>query len=213
MIPLKRSRIASLAIAATFLIAAAATFQISRRSAEGLSPRWSQSTAEEITAAVTSVGRRVERMQGAMIQSAGDARSFLIDNPLDENADRLDVRLKTFRLLEEMAERLDKDGHVLPGTEVGIQLFDAKLRRVAWAGWPQRLDDLEHRFIGGDDELLYVRHTSPYQLLTHITPILLGDRRLGTLLIDLPLEVNYKVNNRFLQSANLVSDLPEHLAS
>lgn len=213
MIPLKRPTVVFLAIAAMFFIAAAVTFQVSRRNAEALSPRWSQSTAEEITAAVVSVGRRVQRMQGAMIQAAGDARSFLIANLLDEHADRLDVRLETFRLLEEMAGRLDEDGHVLRGTEVGIQLFDAELRRVAWAGWPQRLDDLDHRFMRGNNELLYVRHASPYQLLTHITPIRFGDRRLGTLLIDLPLEVNYKVNNRFLQSANLVDDLPKHVAS
>ena len=115
MIPLKRSRIVFLAIAATFLVTAAVTFQMSRRDAEALSSRWSQSTAREITTAVASVGRRIERMQDATIQAAGDVRTFLVANPPDENADGLDVRLEMFQLLKDVAGRLEKDGHVLPG--------------------------------------------------------------------------------------------------
>jgi len=213
MMPLKQSRIVFLALTSILLIAAAVTFQISRRDAEAQRTRWTQGTAEEITAAVASVGQRIEQMQGATVRAAGDAQAFIVANPLGEPEDGLDTRLDAFRLLERLAEQLENDGHVLPGTEVGIQLFDVNMRRVAWAGWPQRLDDLEYAFLRGDEELFYVRQMSPYQLLTHVTPIVVGERRLGTLLIDLPLEVNYKVNNRFLQSANLADDLPEHLAS
>ena len=55
---------------------------------------------------------------------------------------------------------------------------------------------------------MYSRKVSLYRILTHLIPIVDGEgRRVATAVIDMPLEIDYRVNNRFLKSASLADNI------
>src|SRR5262249_2416923 len=59
-------------------------------------------------------------------------------------------------------------------------------------------------------EFLYTRTVSLYQILSHVVPCRNPTGELvATLLVDMPLEVDYRVNNRFLKSASLADNVPK----
>jgi len=89
-----------------------------------------------------------------------------------------------------------------PLYQVGIQVFSYEGRRLVWGGNPHYVD-VQLPFKGG------VRHfnvkTTLYTMLVRVEDI----PHLGRVVVDIPLEVNYRINNRFLRSASLDEYLTE----
>src|SRR5262249_9819928 len=115
-----------------------------------------------------------------------------------------------FALLDSLAQAVSRGHALTPGTAIGLQLFAPDGARVAWAGWPQATTAADIGFVTSGSEFLYTRTVSLYQLLSHVVPVrnATGDL-VATRLVDMPLEVDYRVNNRFLKSASLADNVPK----
>jgi PAS domain S-box-containing protein len=84
----------------------------------------------------------------------------------------------------------------VPFPEVGIQIFSSSGERVAWGGSPHFLGSPPR---GEPGLRVFTSRTPLYTLL--VGEVLAAGG--GIVIVDLPLEVNYHINNRFLRSASL----------
>ncbi|HSG29745.1 MAG TPA: ATP-binding protein, partial [Candidatus Krumholzibacterium sp.] len=80
--------------------------------------------------------------------------------------------------------------------EIGIQVFSDSDRRDAWGGSPRYLGRIYPREAG---DRIYVSRTQLYTLLVHETVGPAGEK----IVVDVPLEVNFRISNRFLRSTGL----------
>ncbi|MBU8921972.1 MAG: PAS domain S-box protein [Bacteroidales bacterium] len=85
---------------------------------------------------------------------------------------------------------------VEPFGHLGIQVFSTSGKRVLWGGTP--------RFAGRaatreSSRSVFISRTQLFTLLVHETELPDGSR----ILIDIPLEVDYRINNRFLRSEGI----------
>ena len=174
---------------------------------DGVKARWRASASTSIASTLSAAGARIERLQELSAAIGDEISSFVVDNRTTAAADSLSLRLEGFRLLEAQAKRITNSGQLPPGTEIGIQLFGSDDVRVAWAGWPQQLSARDLAFLKSRKDLAYSRQVSLYQILTHIIPIRIDNTILATVIVDMPLEVNYKVNNKFLKSTSFADDI------
>lgn len=143
---------------------------------------------------------------------------------LDPSADLEEARKEGFRLLlgdgPEIVSSLPARRLGLAGEEIepGLQILAETGRPLAWIGSPQRYSSAEWRgasTAGRRDIESSVRHSSFYSVLTHGTWVRVPSGRQYWISLDQPLEINYKVNNRFLEnwslSRELVGDHPDEL--
>jgi signal transduction histidine kinase len=84
-----------------------------------------------------------------------------------------------------------------PFPEVGIQIYVPTGERLAWGGSPRYFDAVEPGSPGG--VRVFTSRTPLYTLLVSAKNIP-GE---GSIVVDVPLEVNYRINNRFLRSRSL----------
>ena len=175
---------------------------------------WRRPESKRIANVLLAVGQRVGDLQAISTTIGRRVSRFVLAGDGVAGGDTLSTRLATFRLLGDEAERI-ADSHALPrGTQIGIQLFDLNGSRTAWAGWPQQIDSQDQHFIASGKELLYTRQVSLYRILTHVIPVYDdARRRRATVLVDMPLEVNFKVNNKFLKSTSLADNIATGVAA
>ncbi|MDH3214822.1 MAG: ATP-binding protein [Candidatus Krumholzibacteria bacterium] len=184
------------------------------RDADDLRRLWRRHEARSTISMLQAVGERVQSLQALSTGLGNQASTFILERERTMREDSTGLRLEAFGLLESQATRVRNGGELPPGTEIGIQLFDKNGKRFAWAGWPQSLFPQDHRFVASGKTLLYSRQVSLYQILTHIIPISNNSgERVATLAIDMPLEVNYKVNNKFLKSTSFVDNIAQGSAA
>jgi hypothetical protein len=226
---LVRSTKTLLAVVCVLTIAAGIVLTAVRDEDKTARDVWRKSEEREISSVLDAVRDRVESLL-ELSASIGDSVEAVVGRsapgsgaeshgtagtadhrPDPGAADSVGARLNAFRELEALSEEIAGGGLLPAGTEIGIQIFDAEGKRWAWAGWPQALDARDRRFVASGRELIYSRQASLYQMLTHVIPIEGGDgeRRApwGAVLVDIPLEVNYRVNNKFLKSSSLADDI------
>lgn len=83
-----------------------------------------------------------------------------------------------------------------PFRELGIQVYSGEGRRIAWGGAPRYLGKV---ISGRNDNVIFTSRTQLYTLLVYEKLLPAG----GRVVIDIPLEVNYRISNRFLRSTGL----------
>jgi PAS domain S-box-containing protein len=203
-----RTRI-GVGLAIVLTAAGLASVHVSRRDAAGLEQRWWRDESGAITTTLLAAGQEIARLE-SISESAGErATAYVRQRDFRGDGDPLSDRLDTFEMFESLAQGVTASGELPPGTEIGMQLFDARGERVAWAGWPQPVGRLDRAYMESGVELVYSREVSLYRILTRQVPVTgEGGERVGTVVVDLPLEVNYRVNNRFLKSAGLADNIP-----
>ncbi|HEU4364918.1 MAG TPA: hypothetical protein VFT13_05575, partial [Candidatus Krumholzibacteria bacterium] len=181
-------------------------FSLPLNSAGRAHENWKRESGERIARTLADVGDRIARLEDASASLADRVADHVraLETPAGEDP------TVSFALLDSLARSATSGTAFTPGTAIGLQLFDATGRRVAWAGWPQSTSLLDEMFIRSGTEVVYTRSVSLYQILSHVVPIRTGDDTppVATLLVDLPLEVDYRVNNRFLKSTSLADQIP-----
>ncbi|HEU4929808.1 MAG TPA: hypothetical protein VFU38_08255, partial [Candidatus Krumholzibacteria bacterium] len=196
----RRTRTPALWIAIALTALSFMLFDLDLEGGAGARQAWSDDASHSVAEALRNVGNDVARLE--------DASSELSKRVVDHAA-RLNVPLANdpaaaFALLDSLAVTASRDRSLVPGAAVGFQLFDPDGKRIAWAGWPQALSPLDAMFVRSNAEFFYTRSVSLYQILSQVVPLKsAGGERSGSLLIDMPLEVDYRVNNRFLKSRSL----------
>ena len=99
-----------------------------------------------------------------------------------------------FYALDSLARSVDH--RLIPFEEIGIQLFSPRGELVAWGGRPLFR---KRTYVAAEEQRLFTSRTTLYRLLVGVTPVPGG----GRVVVDLPLEVNYRISNRYLRSATL----------
>lgn len=174
----------------------------------GRAEAWRQDQSRSIVNVLRAVGERVQRLQELSTEIGEEASTFVVERDASSAGDPVGFRLEAFRFLESQARRIAESGELPPGTEIGVQLLSPEGGRLAWAGWPQRLLAQDLRLVSSGVELVYSRQVSLYQILTHIIPLREATGGIvATAIIDMPLEVNYRVSNKFLKSTSFVDNI------
>ncbi|HUV35383.1 MAG TPA: ATP-binding protein [Patescibacteria group bacterium] len=91
---------------------------------------------------------------------------------------------------------------LFPFHEVGIQVFSSVSGRTAWGGRPRYVRDVPR---GDYEARVFTSRSRMYTLLVNNMPCPGGNR----VVVDIPLEVNYRINNQFLRSTSLGEALSE----
>ena len=196
----RRSTPRGLWFALVLTIASFALFEIDLGNDTRAQAAWRRDASRHVAETLGEVGRDVARLEDASTAMSTRVAAYVaaIDTPLVAD------RPAAFALLDSLAIVAARGHSLVPGAALGLQLFDAGGERIAWAGWPQTLAPLDQMFAKSGVELFYTRSVSLYQILSHVVPLKSADGTLAaSLLIDMPLEVDYRVNNRFLKSRSL----------
>jgi nitrogen fixation/metabolism regulation signal transduction histidine kinase len=178
----------------------------------GDTQQWRRDASRRLAQTVDAVGSEVARLEDVSSGLAAPVREQVASMPAGISSPA--NRTSAFALLDSLARVTAKSKSLRAGTAIGLQLFDARGERVAWAGWPQAVSLLDQVFLSSGTELEYTRTVSLYHILSHVAPCsTAAGERVATLLVDIPLEVDYRVNNRFLKSASLADAIPRNVAA
>ncbi len=167
---------------------------------------WWRDSANRVATTLRAVGDEVAGLEGVSVKLGSRVRTFLAGSNTD--AIRSDPT-EAFALLDSLADAVSRGRALTPGTAIGLQLFAPDGERIAWAGWPQQIADVDRVFLASGQEFFYTRSVSLYQIMSHVVPCQNANGDVvAALLVDIPLEVDYRVNNRFLKSASLADNMP-----
>ncbi len=163
---------------------------------------WRRESSVHVAETLREAGIQLRRLEDLSTALGARATDRLRDiDPGDRTA--------AFALLDSLAQSAAHGKSLASGTAIGLQYFDETGERVAWAGWPQSVSLLDRMFIANGTDLVYTRSVSLYHILSQIVPVAAADGSpAGALLVDMPLEVDYRVNNRFLKSSSLADHIP-----
>ncbi|HEX6789984.1 MAG TPA: hypothetical protein VF247_01620, partial [Candidatus Krumholzibacteria bacterium] len=197
---------AGIATAIIFTAIAFVLFHLSRPGDVGTRRAWWRDSSHRISATLGAVGDEIASLEDVSVGLGSRVRAYLAaQNAVALRSDPTGV----FALLDSLAGSVSRGRSLTPGTAIGLQLFAPDGQRIAWAGWPQQTAEMDHSFLASGQEFSYTRSVSLYQILSHVVPCrnTNGDV-VATLLVDMPLEVDYRVNNRFLKSASIANTMP-----
>ena len=194
----------AVALAILLVVGAIASFGLSAGDSQGLESDWYVDESRRISSTLYAVGEEVRRLE-AFSSSLGEqiAQRLLARGRHDDSRQS---RLWAFGMLDTLANDAMAGGVVPSGTRIGIQLFDGDGGRFAWSGWPQSTTSVDEQFVSSGTELVYTRRISLYRILSHVIPLSV-DGEVTVVLVDIPLEVNYRVNNKFLKSTSLADNI------
>ncbi|MBI4720344.1 MAG: hypothetical protein HY770_03800, partial [Chitinivibrionia bacterium] len=176
---------------------------------DSLENAWRESESRTIGATLVAAGTKVHALEMLSADIGTAASEFVLLERSRAGEDSLAFRLKAFGEFERLANEAGKSEALPAGMEIGIQLFDARGARIAWAGWPQTLFPVDERFVTSGEHVVYSRQVSLYRVLTDCIPVRRGDEEqaAATIIVEIPLEANYKVNNKFIKGASLADDI------
>jgi PAS domain S-box-containing protein len=204
-------RIAFVAVALLIAIAVAGLL-VGERGVKRFENKWWTSDSTRINTTLVAIGDRMQQLVTYSSSIGGETEKFLSAQATDVHVDSLSFTLKAFAKLNSQADSMRKSGVLPSGAEIGIQLFDHNGERLAWAGWPQPLLLSDRSLMLNGAELLYTREVSLYRILSHIIPIKDNTGDIGWyIVIDAPLEINYKVSNKYLKSTSLAQSIISNL--
>jgi PAS domain S-box-containing protein len=195
-------------VAILLTMASLLSAKISERNTAGLESSWWRSESRHLAATLYAAGEEISRLE-SVSKSVGDRVSrFLVSGGFENDGASRYSRYEIFSKIDSLATAVSEDGTLSAETVIGIQLFDRNGERFAWAGWPHAVSLKDRVYMEGGVELVYSREVSLYRVLTRLIPVPDNNNTPAfTIVVDMPLEVNYRVNNRFLKSAGLADNI------
>jgi PAS domain S-box-containing protein len=192
------------ALAAALAAAALASVGVSKRDTTALESSWWSGESSALANTLLAVGQDISRLEDLSSTAGRHVAQWYEQGGFDSDGRPMRSRFEAFEMLDSLATAISGSGELTRGTEIGLQVFDAGGRRIAWGGWPQPIERIDRDYLDSGVELVYSCEVSLYRILRHIVPVKAANGRGGVrVLVDLPLEVNYRVNNRFLMSTAL----------
>ncbi len=159
---------------------------------------WWEGEVDRMTEIYRKAKGEVERLE-SLIGVLGEGVREIVE-PLDLGAMASDTRARVIHRIDSIAGSFYAGS--APFSEIGIQVLAPDGRLVVWGGRPRYLVSARG---GGRDVKVYTGKTSLYTLNIREIPLANG----GMAVIDIPLEVNYRISNRFLRSMSLGETLSE----
>jgi len=160
--------------------------------------KWHAHASHRVADALSTVAGEFARLETKSQDIARQAQSVFA--PVRGGVPEDPVR--RFAALDSILAQFRPMGTHGRGAQIGVQLIDQGGRVLAWAGWPRRFRSLDRMLASRATELFYTRRVSLYRVLTLIVPVVGNDGTKLSIAVDIPIEVNYRVNNRFLQSGS-----------
>jgi PAS domain S-box-containing protein len=154
---------------------------------------WEQKEAARLQSVYARAERELSRLETLAAKLAGKAAETIEWSRADSLA--ADDRAALMQEIDSLAESADLGRMSLPN--VGIQVFSKTGERVAWGGSPRYLENERADEPAGTR--IFTGRTPLYTLL--VCEVREADG--GMVVVDIPLEVNYHINNRFLHSTSL----------
>lgn len=173
---------------------------------------WSESESAEVGKVYKDAEADMDRLE-SLAGGLGRSVSELVDLSGTRYTTPA-LRASLIRKLDSLASSADIEW--TPFKEVGIQVYSAWEERIAWGGRPRylelplresprvfmnargKLQSGVEKSSNGSGSRIFTSRTSLYTLLVHDMPLRGG----GRVVVDVPLEVNYRINNRFLRSTS-----------
>ena len=118
-----------------------------------------------------ALGEEFARLEEISSTAGGQVADWYAEGGFDENGESLRSRFDAFKMLDSLAADVSAGGGLTRGTEIGLQVYDAQGRRVAWGGWPQTIGRVDRNYLDSGVEIVYSREVSLYRILRHIVPV------------------------------------------
>ncbi|MFO7916145.1 MAG: ATP-binding protein [Candidatus Krumholzibacteriales bacterium] len=134
-------------------------------------------------------------IEQVMIKTAETARGMAGEFQLD-GIGRME-RAELMRKIDSLATRKAQD--IRPLTDLGIQVYSRGRERIAWGGEPSYLEEI------GPDISGVRTFTDKTRLYTIMVTALSFPG--GTVVVDLPVKINYMMKNRYFQKLSLEEEL------
>jgi signal transduction histidine kinase len=154
---------------------------------------WRSREAVRLRGVYDNAARELARLEGLALNLGSVAASRADWNAVAraDNADRSAL----IRGADSLAKSVDLGD--VPFHEVGLQILSRTGERIAWGGSPRYL---AKEWAGAPSgTFVFTSRTPLYTLLVCDV----RDPARGSVVVDIPLEVNYRINNRFLRSTSL----------
>lgn len=152
-------------------------------------------TARE-TGRLTSVYEEASEMLASLEHRLGEvgdkAGELLADWDITKSEDP--ARIAMIHSIDSLAA--EASAGLEPVSDLGIQVFTAGGDRLAWGGRPRYDGRIDTR---ADGTKIFIAKARLFTVLVRDMPLESG----GRVVVDLPLEVNYRISNRFLRSTSL----------
>jgi PAS domain S-box-containing protein len=185
-----------------------------RSSPDRFEGSWNAQESRSIGSTLIAAGEKVHALETLSTDIGEKASTFVLREQHGEGQDSLAFRLKTFAEFERLANEAGKSRVLPAGMEIGLQLFGGRGERIAWAGWPQMLSPIDEMFLKSGKHVVYSRQVSLYRVLTDCVPVKRENgEHAATIVVEIPLEANYKVNNKFIKGTSLADDINPGLAA
>jgi len=154
---------------------------------------WRAQEAVRLRGVYDDAARELARLEGLAV-NLGSVAAARIDWNAVARADNAD-RSALVRMADSLAKSADLGD--VPFHDVGLQILSRAGERIAWGGSPRYL---AKESAGAPSGTLVFTSRAPLHTLLVCE---VRDPARGTVVIDFPLEVNYRINNRFLRSTSL----------
>ena len=154
---------------------------------------WETREASRLRSVYGKAQSELARLEGFAVKLA-ERTGETIDWRVAERMTTAD-RAALIQRIDSLAKSLDLRGAPFP--EVGLQVFSPAGVRIAWGGSPRYL---EKEWPGEPARTRIFTGRTPLYTLLVCEAHAPGT---GRIVVDIPLEVNYRINNRFLHSTSL----------
>jgi signal transduction histidine kinase len=153
---------------------------------------WRAGQTERLSSVYRQSSEEVRRLELLACRLGESSAELVSSRPGWER--RMPGSSHLFYSLDSLAASVDRG--LLPIKSIGIQVYSPQGDLVAWGGRPLYRDSSR---ITGEETRVFTSRTSLYMLLVCGTPFEGG----GWAVVDIPLEVNYRIHNRYLSSVTL----------
>lgn len=160
--------------------------------------RWRTEQAGKLSSIYESATGDVTELE-LLAQELGTAVVDLVSGQ-SMGEERSGERSRLFYSLDSLAGSIDR--RLVPFEEIGIQLFSQRGHLIAWGGRPLYR---KTTWTGPGSARVFTSRTTLYELLVEVVPLPRG----GWVVVDIPLEVNYRISNKYLKSVTLGDVLSE----
>ena len=150
---------------------------------------WHRDQAEKLTRVYKQSAEDVLKLESLTIELGEKTAELVSSRPGWKSRGAGSSQL--FYSLDSLAGTVERG--TLPIEGIGIQLYTGRGDLVAWGGRPLFRESAR---VADGETKVFTSRTSLYMLLVSSTP-LGGD---GWVVVDIPLEVNYRIHNRYLRS-------------
>ena len=154
---------------------------------------WRAREASRLRSVYDDAARELARLESVAV-NLGETAAARIDWSAVAGADRED-RSILVRIADSLAKSADLGD--APFRDVGLQILSRTGERIAWGGSPRYL--ARERAGAPSGTLVFTSRAPLHTLLV----CEVRDPERGSVVVDIPLEVNYRINNRFLRSTSL----------